>query len=262
MGGACPSRAPPPPPVGAPRAPPHPPVETSRAPPPPLVGGWYRNGSSWVHVEIKVVINDGIDNGLRGEGTMSAADVMYVRFKHRPELVVRGDIQLDGNISWGNKRTWERDACGTQQWVAPTTSPASSSGTGSLSTDSDANPREQPPLRRFPAWLRTIHTSGHGLPKRVPATHFGGCLSPQPESPPRPPRAAPPLPPQPEAPGQARGPNLLPHHLERKQQTCPNCGRVAGELKWLPHPGGRDGESWHVRVVDGSGHMGTHARAL
>ena len=127
MGGACPSRAPPPPPVGAPRAPPHPPVETSRAPPPPLVGGWYRNGSSWVHVEIKVVINDGIDNGLRGEGTMSAANVMDVRFKHRPERVVRGDIQLDGNISWGNKRTWERDACGPSSGVA-TLSPSSGHG--------------------------------------------------------------------------------------------------------------------------------------
>ena len=186
---------------------------------------------------------------------MSAADVMDVRFKHRPARVVRGDIQPDGNISWGNKRTWERDACGTQQWVAPTAE------TRGHATRRETEERKQDggPPRRFQAWLRTIHTSGHGLPKRVPATHFGGCLSPQPESPPRPPGAAPPLPPQPEAPGQARGPNLLPHYLEWEQQTCPNCGRVAGELKWLPHPGGRDGESWHVRVVDGSGHMGTHA---
>ena len=67
-----------------------------------------------------MVINDGIDNGLRGEGAMSAANIMDVRFKRRPASVVRGDIQLNGNISWGNKRTWERDACGTQQWVAPT----------------------------------------------------------------------------------------------------------------------------------------------
>ena len=48
MGGACPSRAPP-------------------------VGGWYDNCGKWVHVEVKVVISDGKDGGLRGEG----GDVCY-----------------------------------------------------------------------------------------------------------------------------------------------------------------------------------------
>ena len=176
MGGTCPSRAPLPPPVGASRAPPHPPVGASRAPPRPPVGGLYRNGSSWVHVEIKVVINDGIDNGLRGEGTMSAANGMDVRFEHRPARVVRGDIQLDGNISWDNNRTWERDACGAQRWVARTAE------TRGHATGRETEGRKQDggPPRRFQAWLRTIHTSGHGLPKRVPAAHFGACLSPQP----------------------------------------------------------------------------------
>ena len=98
---------------------------------------------------------------------MSAADAMDVRFENRPARAVRGDIQLHGNISWGNKRTCERDACGTQQWAAPTAE------TRGHATRRETEERMQDvgPPRRAQAWLRTIHTSGHGLPNRVPATH-------------------------------------------------------------------------------------------
>ena len=95
MGGACPSRAPP-----------TPSVEGSRAPPPPLVGGWYRDGRNWVHVEVNVVITDGVGGGLRGSGTMPAADVMVVHFDHLPHRHVRGDIQPNGDIKWANGKAW------------------------------------------------------------------------------------------------------------------------------------------------------------
>ena len=87
MGGACPSRAPP-------------------------VGGWYDNCGKWVHVEVKVVISDGKDGGLRGEGEMSATNVMTVRFDHRRDRQLRGEIQPNGNISWGNDKTWKYAASG------------------------------------------------------------------------------------------------------------------------------------------------------
>ena len=95
MGGACPSRAPP---TSS--------VEGSRAPPPPLVGGWYRDGRNWVHVEVKVVITDGVGGGVSGSGTMSAADVMVVHFDHRPHRHVQGHIQPNGDIKWENGRAW------------------------------------------------------------------------------------------------------------------------------------------------------------
>ena len=95
MGGACPSRAPP-----------TPSVEGSRAPPPPLVGGWYRDGRNWVHVDVNVVITDGVGGGLRGSGTMPAADVMVVHFDHLPHRHVRGDIQPNGDIKWANGKAW------------------------------------------------------------------------------------------------------------------------------------------------------------
>ena len=88
MGGACPSRAPP-------------------------VGGWYRNCGKWVHVEVKVVISDGKDGGLRGEGHMSATNVMTVYFDHRPRPL-RGEIQPNGNISWGNAKTWKYTTSGAE----------------------------------------------------------------------------------------------------------------------------------------------------
>ena len=95
MGGACPSRAPP-----------TPSVEGSRAPPPPLVGGWYRDGRNWVHVEVNVVITDGVGGGLRGSGTMPAADVMVVHFDHLPHRHVQGHIQPNGDIKWANGKAW------------------------------------------------------------------------------------------------------------------------------------------------------------
>ena len=95
MGGACPSRAPP-----------IPSVEGSRAPPPPLVGGWYRDGKNWVHVKVNVVITDGVDGGLRGSGTMPAADVMVVHFDHLRHRHVQGHIQSNGDIKWANDKEW------------------------------------------------------------------------------------------------------------------------------------------------------------
>ena len=95
MGGACPSRAPP-----------TPFVEGSRAPPPPLVGGWYRDGRNWVHVEVNVVITDGVGGGLRGSGTIPAADVMVVHFDHLPHRHVQGHIQPNGDIKWANGKAW------------------------------------------------------------------------------------------------------------------------------------------------------------
>ena len=95
MGGACPSRAPP-----------TPSVEGSRAPPPPLVGGWYRDGRNWVHVDVNVVITDGVGGGLRGSGTMPAADVMVVHFDHLPHRHVQGHIQPNGDIKWANGKAW------------------------------------------------------------------------------------------------------------------------------------------------------------
>ena len=69
MGGACPSRAP--------RAAN---VEGPRAPPPPHVEGWYRDGQHWVNVKVNVVTT----GGLRGNGTMPAADVVVMNFAHHP----------------------------------------------------------------------------------------------------------------------------------------------------------------------------------
>ena len=95
MGGACPSRAPP---TSS--------VEGSRAPPPPLVGGWYRDGRNWVHIEVNVVITDGSGGELRGSGTMPAADVMVVHFDHLPHRHVQGHIQPNGDIKWANGKAW------------------------------------------------------------------------------------------------------------------------------------------------------------
>ena len=95
MGGACPSRAPPT----------HV-VEGLRAPPHPLVGGWYQDGGNWLHVEVRVVITDAIDDGLSGSGTMPAADVMVVHFDHRPHRQVQGRIQANGDIEWDNGKAW------------------------------------------------------------------------------------------------------------------------------------------------------------
>ena len=95
MGGACPSRAPPT----------HF-VEGLRAPPHPLVGGWYRDGRNWLHVEVKVVITDGVDGGLSGSGIMRAADVMVVHCDHRPHRHVQGHIQPNGDIKWANGKAW------------------------------------------------------------------------------------------------------------------------------------------------------------
>ena len=90
MGGACPSRAPP-----------TPSVEGSRAPPPPLLGGWYREGRNWVHMDVHVVITDGVGGGLRGSGTMrTTADdmVMVVHFDHlQQNRPLAGHIQPNGD---------------------------------------------------------------------------------------------------------------------------------------------------------------------
>ena len=84
MGGACPSRA----------------------PPTPLVGGWYRDGNKWVHVKVNVVITDGVDDGLRGSGTMPAVGVMVVHFDHLSHRHVQGHIQSNGDIEWANGKEW------------------------------------------------------------------------------------------------------------------------------------------------------------
>ena len=56
-------------------------------------GGWYRDGRGrWVHVEVKVIISDGCDNGLRGEGTMVATNVLAASFAHRPNNPLRGEV--------------------------------------------------------------------------------------------------------------------------------------------------------------------------
>ena len=91
MGGACPSRAPP-----------TPSVEGSRAPPPPLVGGWYRDSRNWVRGEVNVVITDGVGGGLRGSGTMLAADDMVMHLDNHPHRHVQGHIQPNGDIKWAN----------------------------------------------------------------------------------------------------------------------------------------------------------------
>ena len=120
MGGACPSRAPP-----------TPSVEGSRAPPPPLVGGWYRDGRNWVHVEVNVVITDGVGGGLRGSGTMPAADVMVVHFDHLPNRPVQGHIQ-HGEIKWANGKAWLQYK-GRGPAVAPWLSMSPGSASESLS---------------------------------------------------------------------------------------------------------------------------------
>ena len=74
MGGTCPSRA--------------------RA---AAVGGWYRDGHKWVHVQNTLVITDGCTDGLRGSGRMSTADVMVVYFDHRPHVRRKGHIQPNGD---------------------------------------------------------------------------------------------------------------------------------------------------------------------
>ena len=111
MGGACPSRAPP-----------TPSVEGSRAPPPPLLGGWYRDGRNWVHMDVNVVITDGIGGGLRGSGTMPAADIMVVHFDHLPHRDVQGHIQPNGDIKWANGKEWLKY---NGEWQSP--GPASES---------------------------------------------------------------------------------------------------------------------------------------
>ena len=85
MGGTCPSRA--------------------RA---VAVGGWYRDGHKWVHVQNTLVITDGCTDGLRGSGRMSTADVMVVYFDHRPHVGLDGHIQPNGDIEWDNNIKWVR----------------------------------------------------------------------------------------------------------------------------------------------------------
>jgi len=53
-----------------------------------------------------VVITDGVGGGLRGSGTMPAADVMVVHFDHLPHRHVQGHIQPNGDIKWANGKAW------------------------------------------------------------------------------------------------------------------------------------------------------------
>ena len=77
------------------------------------LGGWYRDGRGrWVHVEVKVIISDGCDNGLRGEGAMVATNVLAASFAHRPNTQLRGEVGPNGEISGDNGQTWEYAASG------------------------------------------------------------------------------------------------------------------------------------------------------
>ena len=54
------------------------------------------------------------------------------------------------------------------------------------------------------------------------------------------------------------GPPVLEHTVRWSPELCVHCGKVAGEWKYYPNPGGRDGASWAMRCVDPEGKMGTH----
>ena len=99
MGGTCPSRA--------------------RA---AAVGGWYRDGHKWVHVQNTLVITDGCTDGLRGSGRMSTADDMVVYFDHRPHARRDGHIQPNGDIEWDNNIKWVKHE---GAWPAPVASSSS-----------------------------------------------------------------------------------------------------------------------------------------
>ena len=103
----------------------------SRVPPTPFVGGWYRDGRKWVHVEVNVVITDTAEGGLRGSGTMQEAGVMVVHFDHHQDRLVRGVIQPNGDINWANGKAWSKY---TGQWRSPV--PASESQSPSSASDS------------------------------------------------------------------------------------------------------------------------------
>ena len=92
------------------------PAPRARAAP---VGGWYRDGLNWVHVEIKLVITDVCTDGLRGSGRMSTADVMVVYFDHRPHVRRERHIQPNGDIEWDNNKKWVRHE---GAWPAPVAS--------------------------------------------------------------------------------------------------------------------------------------------
>ncbi len=47
-----------------------------------------------------------------------------------------------------------------------------------------------------------------------------------------------------------RGPNVLGHTNQWVDVDCDRCGGVAGQIKYHPNPGGRDGPSWYMRVRD------------
>ena len=91
MGGSCPSRA-----VGPTRA-------ASGVP----VGGWYRDGTKWVHVRVQVTISDGVDGGIRGTGKLLDTNNFEVYFAHKPRCPRRGEIQQNGDIAWN---TWDNSA--------------------------------------------------------------------------------------------------------------------------------------------------------
>ena len=77
------------------------------------------------------MITDGVGGGLRGSGTMPAADVMVVHFDHHQDRLVRGVIQPNGAINWANGKAWSKY---TGQWRSPV--PASESLSPSSASDS------------------------------------------------------------------------------------------------------------------------------
>ena len=80
----------------------------SRVSPTPFLGGWYRDGRKWVHVEVNVVITDTAEGGLRGSGTMQEAGVMVVHFDHHQDRLVRGVIKPNRDINWANGKAWSK----------------------------------------------------------------------------------------------------------------------------------------------------------
>ena len=136
----------------------------SRVPPTPFVGGWYRDGRKWVHVEVNVVITDTAEGGLRGSGTMQEAGVMVVHFDHHQDRLVRGVIQPNGDINWANGKAWSKY---TGQWRSPV--PASESLSPSSASDmafgeSPGSAQRGSPTHRLPE-ARVEGTSSVEIPE-------------------------------------------------------------------------------------------------